>query len=409
VIRSSGLWVIWILSRATTGLRATSEDRELFGRGFWQLDGRLAAVFTALCVLLPGPAAVAQDSPFAPGWDLDPATSFIRFSSIKNVDGQDVVETHSFATFASSIEADGKATINVKLESVDTRNDLRNVRMRFLFFETFKFPEAVVTAQLTPDMAAGLAPGGQKQVQFPFTMEIHGASNRLVTDAIITPDGNDRFVATSAHPILFKVDDFQLGNNLRKIAETAGGFTIVPEMNITYQFTFNRRVAGAAAQVAEAGTVVATPPAAAAEGAAEAAPAAPQPSAALETQGEFSYEECVGRFEILSETGNIYFASGSARLDQESDFMLGTVVDIVQRCPGLRLLISGHTDDDGSDAYNQALSEKRAQSVVDYLASRGVDRRRLYSAGFGEAHPMVPNDSAFNKGRNRRIEFSLYK
>jgi outer membrane protein OmpA-like peptidoglycan-associated protein len=161
--------------------------------------------------------------------------------------------------------------------------------------------------------------------------------------------------------------------------------------------------------VAEAGTVVATPPAAAAEGAAEAAPAAPQPSAALETQGEFSYEECVGRFEILSETGNIYFASGSARLDQESDFMLGTVVDIVQRCPGLRLLISGHTDDDGSDAYNQALSEKRAQSVVDYLASRGVDRRRLYSAGFGEAHPMVPNDSAFNKGRNRRIEFSLYK
>lgn len=370
----------------------------MFGTGFWQLDGRVAAAIVALCLLVLGPAARAQDNPYAPGWDLDPATSFIRFSSIKNVDGQDVVETHSFATFDSKIEADGKATINVKLESVDTRNDLRNVRMRFLFFETFKFPEAVVTTQLAPEMAAGLAPGGQKQVQLPFSLDIHGATNRLVTDAIITPDGNDRFVATSARPIVFNVEDFQLGDNLRKIAETAGGFSIVPEMNITYQFTFNRRAAGSAAQVAEAATSAAPEP--------EVVPAA---SAALETQGEFSYDECVGRFQILSETGNIYFASGSARLDAESDFMLGTVVDIVQRCPGLRLLISGHTDDDGSNAYNQSLSEKRARSVVDYLVRRGVDARRLFSAGFGEDKPMVPNDSAFNKGRNRRIEFSLYK
>ncbi|MCB2103743.1 MAG: OmpA family protein, partial [Rhodobacteraceae bacterium] len=58
---------------------------------------------------------------------------------------------------------------------------------------------------------------------------------------------------------------------------------------------------------------------------------------------------------------------------------------------------------------NQSLSEKRARSVVDYLVRRGVDARRLFSAGFGEDKPMVPNDSAFNKGRNRRIEFSLYK
>lgn len=363
---------------------------------FGQLNVNLTGMIVALGLALTVSTARAQDNPFEPGWDLDPATSFIRFGSIKHVEGKEIVETHSFATFGSSIEADGKATINVKLESVDTRNDLRNVRMRFLFFETFKFPEAVVTAQLSPDMAAGLAPGGQKEVQIPFSMDIHGASNRLVTDAIITPDSNDRFVAASARPIVFHVDDFALGNNLRKIAETAGGFDIVPEMNITYQFTFVRRAAGASAQVADAAPAMPTPD-------------VPQPSAALETQGEFSYEECVGRFEILSETGNIYFASGSARLDAESDFVLSTVVDIVQRCPSLRLLISGHTDDDGSNAYNQSLSERRALSVVDYLSRKGVDRRRLHSAGFGEDRPMVPNDSAFNKSRNRRIEFSLYQ
>ncbi|MCB2137179.1 MAG: OmpA family protein [Rhodobacteraceae bacterium] len=374
---------------------AKSEDGDLRGEGFVRFNNRLIGTLLGVLLFFLPLAATAQENPFAPGWDLDPANSFIRFSSVKIVDGQEVAETHSFATFSSSIEPDGKATILVKLESVDTRNDLRNVRMRFLFFEAFKYPEAVVTAQLSPDMAAGLAPGGQKQVQLPLTMSIHGAANRLLTDAIITPDGNDRFTAVSAHPILFRVEDFQLGDNLRKIAETAGGFTIVPEMNITYQFTYNRRAAGTPGQTPQ----VETP----------ATPDTPQPSAALETQGDFSYEECVGRFEILSETGNIYFASGSARLDAESDFILGTVLDIVQRCPGLRLLIAGHTDDDGSNAFNQNLSEKRARSVVDYLTQRGVDRRRLFSTGFGEEKPMVPNDSAFNKGRNRRIEFSLYR
>lgn len=357
----------------------------------------VAVLILAAWACLPATQARAQDNPFAQGWDLDPAASYIRFGSVKNVDGQVVAETHSFATFASSIEADGTATINVKLESVDTRNDLRNVRMRFLFFETFKYPEAVVTAKLTPDMAAGLTPGSEKQVSIPFTFDIHGVQRDLVTEAIISAGSNDQFVAAAAKPIIFRVADFGLDGNLRKIAETAGGFNIEPEMTITYQFSFNRRASG------EAPAVVATTEAPVAT------PEAPQPSAALETQGEFSYEECVGRFEILSETGNIYFDSGSARLDAESDFVLATVIDIIQRCPGLRVRISGHTDSDGSNAANQALSERRALAVVDYLAGKGVDRMRLFSTGFGEDRPMVPNDDAFNKSRNRRIEFSLYQ
>jgi len=343
-------------------------------------------------------AAEAQDSPFAPGWKLDPAGSYIRFSSVKNEKGQVVAETHSFAAFEGGIGPDGTLSISVKLDSVDTKNDLRNVRMRFLFFETFKFPEAVVTAQLSPDMAAGLAAGGQKAVAVPFTFAIHGTERQMETTAVVTAETADRIVATSLQPVIFRVAEFGLEGNLRKIAETAGGFDITPQMDITYQFAFDRATSGGEVVIvdAEAATQPAEPVVAPAEG-------------AIETKGEFSYEECVGRFEILSETGNIYFASGSAQLTPDSAYVLATITDIVKRCPGLRILISGHTDDVGSEAMNQGLSERRARAVVDYLTGQGIEPGRLFATGYGELRPMVPNDSDFNRGRNRRIEFSLYK
>ncbi len=347
---------------------------------------------TSLLGAMIGNAASAQGNPYAPGWDIDPKNSTINFGSIKYEKGEKIVETHSFATFGGEIESDGKAALHIKLNSVDTKNDLRNVRMRFLFFETFKFPTGEVTTELTPDMASGLVEGAEKQVAIPFRLSIHGTENQLTADTIIRVTGPDSFEAASAAPVLFKVDDFNLGDSLKKIAETAGGFDIVPAMTLTFKLSFVRR-SGESGGTKPADSSDTQPPAA----------------TALETKGDFSLEECAGRFQILSETGNIYFASGSARLDNESTFVLTTVLDVVSRCPGMRIMISGHTDDVGSNSFNQRLSERRAQSVVDYLAQHGVDRSRLISAGFGEERPMFPNDSDFHKSRNRRIEFSLFR
>lgn len=130
-------------------------------------------------------------------------------------------------------------------------------------------------------------------------------------------------------------------------------------------------------------------------------------SAALEPEGDFSREACVGRFEILSRTGNIYFRTGSARLQDESAALLNAVVNIVDRCPELNVMISGHTDADGGAAANQRLSEQRAASVVSYLAAAGIDGDRLRAVGYGEERPVVPNDSLANKRLNRRIEFAV--
>ena len=72
-----------------------------------------------------------------------------------------------------------------------------------------------------------------------------------------------------------------------------------------------------------------------------------------------------------------------------------------------KLRVEGHTDSDGDDASNQALSERRAQAVVDWLVSHGVERHRLLAVGCGERDPLVPNTTAENKRSNRRTEFDI--
>jgi len=83
---------------------------------------------------------------------------------------------------------------------------------------------------------------------------------------------------------------------------------------------------------------------------------------------------------------------------------LARVAGILLGHPGLKLEIEGHTDDVGADDMNQSLSEKRAASVRDYLASQGVPADSMVSRGFGETKPVAPNDTADGKAKNRRVE-----
>jgi len=104
---------------------------------------------------------------------------------------------------------------------------------------------------------------------------------------------------------------------------------------------------------------------------------------------------------------NIYFASGSSTLKPESYGILDSVAILLRNNPTSRIQIAGHTDSDGSESSNQTLSERRAQSVYQYLVSTGIDGSRLTTIGYGESAPVAPNDSATNKAKNRRIEFTV--
>ena len=103
----------------------------------------------------------------------------------------------------------------------------------------------------------------------------------------------------------------------------------------------------------------------------------------------------------------INFDVASAALRKDSLPTLQRITDVAQRCPDTQIRISGHTDSDGSEKFNQYLSLRRARSVIKYLSENGVDRQRLDAVGFGEARPVVPNTSPQNKARNRRIEFAV--
>ncbi len=104
---------------------------------------------------------------------------------------------------------------------------------------------------------------------------------------------------------------------------------------------------------------------------------------------------------------NIYFDVASANLKPESYPVLDGVVAVLKENPTAIVQVAGHTDSDGSNSYNQTLSEQRAASVYGYLVSHGISASRLTSIGFGESMPVMPNTSAANKARNRRIEFTV--
>lgn len=344
----------------------------------------------AIVIALSATQVLAQANPFADGWDLDRSQSDIHFQSIKRTAENTMkVESSSFATFTASIDPNGAAQVRVALDSVDTLVDLRNVRMRFLFFETFQYPEATITVRLTPDMVADLPQTRRKTLNLPYVLDLHGIKADLQAPTTVTLLDDDRVSVASATPISIAAADFGLAENIAKLENAVGGISIVPSATVTFDLVFYRR--GSPGAPAPGQMQDAVPPAA---------------SAALEPSGDLSADACLGRFEILSQTGHIYFRTASARLQEDSFPLLRSVIDIVQRCPQLAVTIAGYTDSDGAAETNQILSDARARSVLDYLVANGIAPSRLRSTGYGEENPVAPNDTPANKSLNRRIEFT---
>lgn len=114
---------------------------------------------------------------------------------------------------------------------------------------------------------------------------------------------------------------------------------------------------------------------------------------------------CQQLFTDLLAAGKIQFESGRANIDKDSRGLLDRLVEIALRCPSASLEIGGHTDTDGDESANMALSERRAQAVVGFLEKAGLPAERLRALGFGQTHPLASNDTPEGKAQNRRIEF----
>lgn len=110
------------------------------------------------------------------------------------------------------------------------------------------------------------------------------------------------------------------------------------------------------------------------------------------------------KFETGANLENIFFPSGSSRLDQKSYSELERWAVFLGGMQGINVEISGHTDSSGPAELNMALSRNRAQAVTDYLISRGIAPNRISVKGYGEEQPVSDNDTEAGKGMNRRVE-----
>ena len=117
---------------------------------------------------------------------------------------------------------------------------------------------------------------------------------------------------------------------------------------------------------------------------------------------------CQQLFADLLAKGKIRFDSGRDTINPDSAGLLDRLIETALRCPTVNIEIAGHTDADGEDGFNQALSEKRAQAVTDYLVKAGLPANRFTAIGYGSSQPLAGYDTDEGKAQNRRIDFVVW-
>jgi len=110
--------------------------------------------------------------------------------------------------------------------------------------------------------------------------------------------------------------------------------------------------------------------------------------------------------EIIKLNG-VNFAHDSAALTTESKAILDEAVATLKRRDKINVEVAAHTDSQGRDSYNQALSERRAASVLVYLETHGIDAGRLSAKGYGESMPIASNKTREGRAQNRRVELRV--
>ena len=127
------------------------------------------------------------------------------------------------------------------------------------------------------------------------------------------------------------------------------------------------------------------------------------PVAALPTP-----EECIAGLQAIQTDQKILFEPGSGTLDASAAQIIDAVAGQLRECPGLPLEIQGHTDSQGRESMNQALSQTRAQSVLSALQDRRLLTSNIVARGYGETRPIADNGTEEGREANRRIEFVLF-
>ncbi|MEP5215408.1 OmpA family protein [Sulfitobacter pontiacus] len=346
---------------------------------------------------------VEARSAFEGGWTLQPGASSLHFTSVKK---GSVAETSHFDTVEGQIDPTGLVHLKVKLESVDTGIDIRNVRMRFLFFETFTHPFAEIVAQIRDEDIAGLSVGQSRALVLPLLLTLHGVTAEVDAHVRVSLLSDRDVSIHTTQPLFIPVDSFDLLTGLRKLEEAAEA-KIIPLGMVSTHLHF-RRETGPATVTTPANPVTASAPAA--QRSQPVRPVATPASTTQETPGLPSPDlssatsgGCLAGLVQMAKSTRVSFADGGAQLTSAGISALDQLAISLFQCPAALLEIGGHTDSNGGAVSNKRLSQRRADRVASYLFEQGVPEHRIAAIGYGEAFPLLPNTTDENRAQNRRI------
>ena len=186
----------------------------------------------------PKDAATEAASVTEGTWTLDPAGSRLSYVSIK---AGEIAEANRFDKLSGSVAADGTATLDIDLASVNTGVDIRNERMREVFFDVAGNPKAVVTAKLDPATFAGLAVGQSITRSMNATVALKGVESAIETEVLVTRVSEDRVTVVPTAPVIISTDMFELTDELGELRALAQLPSITPAVPVTFTLAFTRQ------------------------------------------------------------------------------------------------------------------------------------------------------------------------
>ena len=193
------------------------------------------APFIALAACTQAPA---EPTPLIEGaWSVDSDASTLSYVSVKS---GEIAEANSISGLSGSVAPDGAATIEIDLSTVETGVDIRNERMRDLFFQVADYPTASVSATLDPAAFEALSVGESTVQPLKATLSVKGVEAPVETEVSVTRVAEDRVLAVSTSPVIIYADALELTGGLAQLQELAGLPSITPAVPVTFSLAFER-------------------------------------------------------------------------------------------------------------------------------------------------------------------------
>jgi hypothetical protein len=168
-------------------------------------------------------------------WNLDADRSHLAFVSIK---AKDVAEVHTFKEMTGRVGDDGKVSVSMMLDSVETLIPIRNERMRELLFETTDYKEAVLDATIDPAIISGMNAGDVATITAEGYLSLHGQVQQMTLVLQAAKVADNTVVVAAAKPLIVDAAKFGMSEGVEKLREIAGLASISNAVPVTFALTF---------------------------------------------------------------------------------------------------------------------------------------------------------------------------